>query len=259
MQLSIDGRQLSADELEFLISVSLDEDSDKSDELTLVFWDPDLTRQARYLEDQVVAFSGGWRGDIVKMFYGTIATVEIDGPEDGVPKLTLKCLDMGVAMSADTEPRSWANMKDSDIAKSIAQSGSLIPVVQDTDKVYEQVVKPKGQSDMQFLQNRAESIGYECFISGVELHFHEKGHAEGSATKLEYRQGEHNLLSFNVRHNKGAKQLEVTTSDVDPETKEQSSHTASDSSSRPTAGTVYHEGGSTWSTGKSRGGPKGSW
>lgn len=259
MQLSIDGRQLSADELEFLLSASLDEDSDKSDELTLVFQDPDMSRQERFKEDQLVAFSGGWRGDIVKMFYGTISTIEIEGPEDGVPKLTLKCLDMGVAMSVDIEPRSWANVKDSDIAKSIAQDGGLIPVVQDTGKVNEQVVKPKGQSDMQFLQSRAESMGYECYISGVELHFHEKDYSEGSVIKLEYKKGAHNLLSFNARHNKGSKQPEVTTSDVDPETKEQSTHTASDSSSRSTVGTVYHEGGSTWSTGKSSGGPKGSW
>ncbi len=68
------------------------------------------------------------------------------------------------------QTRSFVGMKDSDIARQIAGDAGLSAKVQDS-KVKLDYVLQHNQTDLEFLQERAQRIGYEVVVQDKTLHF----------------------------------------------------------------------------------------
>lgn len=102
---------------------------------------------------------------------GEITGLEPEFSEDAVPTLVVRGYDRRHRLMRGQKTRSFVKMKDSEIAKQIAQEAGLKIVTTDTTVVLEYVLQ-QNQSDLEFLQKRASRIGYELTIQGQVLGFH---------------------------------------------------------------------------------------
>jgi phage protein D len=91
--------------------------------------------------------------------------------------------------------RTFLNMKDSEIASQIAGDWSLTPQVKDTRVTLDYVLQ-HNQTDFEFLQERAQRIGYEMVVTDTNLHFRPRKN-DGSAVLTLRREVE--LLDFSAR------------------------------------------------------------
>ena len=107
--------------------------------------------------------------------------------------------DLGYRLAQGQKTRSFTAMKDSDIARQIAQDHNLSAMVDDTvDEKKETLdyVLQSNQSDLAFLQTRARRIGYEVFVTEKTLHFRAPKHEAEKVLTLNW---ERDLLEFHPR------------------------------------------------------------
>ena len=86
-------------------------------------------------------------------------------------------------------------MKDSDIANQIAGDWSLTPDTENTRVTLDYVLQ-HNQTDFEFLQERAQRIGYEMVVTDTALQFRPRKNDGGTTLTL---RREVELLEFNVR------------------------------------------------------------
>jgi phage protein D len=75
-------------------------------------------------------------------------------------------------------------MKDSAIASQVAREAGLRATVSDTRITLDYVVQ-HNQTDLEFLQRRAQLIGYQVFVRDKVLHFRPPGYASRPSATLE--------------------------------------------------------------------------
>ncbi|KCZ70550.1 phage protein D [Candidatus Methanoperedens nitroreducens] len=84
-----------------------------------------------------------------------------------------------------TMRRSFKDMKDSDIASSIASETSLTPKVDDTGTIHPYIFQ-NNQSNYEFLLERAKRIGYEMLVDDKTLIFRKSQEDKSPELTLEY-------------------------------------------------------------------------
>lgn len=105
----------------------------------------------------------------------TIATVEIASLEpdfrgDGTDRFVVRGYGKWNRLQNGRKSKTFLDMKDSDIAAQLAQSAGLSADVAATSVVYKYLVQWQ-QTDMEFLMERAERIGYEVYQDATKLVF----------------------------------------------------------------------------------------
>jgi hypothetical protein len=180
----IDGTELSTEDLESLVDVTVEEATDEADAATLVArvtptpdgeWtsilDP-LTAPRTPLVVQVV------HGDVTYRFdgYSTEAAWTIDA--NGSSKITVKALDRTVELDAEEKVAAWPGTTDSGIAEAVFSSYGLTAEVETTPAAPDpdvHVVLQRG-TDWAFVRALAHKWGYaaylECDGEDVVGHFH---------------------------------------------------------------------------------------
>jgi uncharacterized protein len=160
-----------------LISATVVEDVEAPSMFTLEFVNWDLVKGEVTWVDHFL-FSVGNEVEIQMSDEGRLQTVivgEITGLEpefalDDVPTFTVRGYDQRHRLMRGRKTRSFLKMKDSEIASQIAREAGLIAQVEDT-KVQLEYVLQHNQTDLEFLQSRAQRIGYEVFVEHKKLHF----------------------------------------------------------------------------------------
>jgi phage protein D len=113
--------------------------------------------------------------------------------------------------------KSYLRMKDSDIARQIASDSNLDAKVEDTGVAHEYVLQ-HNQTNLEFLQQRAERIGYEIFVQAKTLCFRPRS-ISGAETLVLRREIE--LLEFYPRSTTMNQVADVTVRGWDPKQKKE--------------------------------------
>ena len=190
--------------------------------LTLSSWDTAVMK-VRWIDEDLfkegngVEIEMGYRDRLEKIFNGEITSLEPAFPEGEPSTLTIRGYDRRHRLMGKYKTRTFLKMKDSDIASQIAGNWNLTPDVKDTKVVLDYVLQ-HNQSDFEFLQERAQRIGYEMVVTETTLHFRPRQN-EGRPTVTLNREVE--LLDFFARLTTIGQVEEVIVQGWDPRNKKE--------------------------------------
>ena len=191
------GATISATWADALSLVRVEESVHLPSQATLHFNDPWFNLfEDRTLHVGVgltVAFRHG--GAAVKVFDGEVTSVSMDSGRGTLDELVVVALDRGHRLHRQGHNRTFLKQTDSGIAQKIAQEHGFTADVTATSEQHEYVVQ-HGQTDYEFLRERALRIGYQFWVSEQKLHFKPRPATGTGATTL--RWGE-DLTQLRVR------------------------------------------------------------
>lgn len=216
--IQVDGSDLAPELIADLEDIYVDMTLGAPDMVTLRFSDPQLDR----LEDGFFTIG---KSVVLSMDAGEgkqqVATVEVSAIEpdvqsSGVSTLLVRCYGKMARMHFERRTRSFLKKKDSDLASQIAGEVGLSADVTDSSTTHEYMVQ-WNQTDMEFLLERANRIGYQLYSQEGKLFFQPAGTSRGSAGTLRYAES---LISFQPRLSAIRQATQVTVRGWDPKTKQ---------------------------------------
>jgi phage protein D/phage baseplate assembly protein gpV len=154
------------------------------------------------------------RGDTV-LFVGEITGLEPDYQRGMVADLLVRAYDRSHRLHRGTQTRTFQNATDSDIAQQIAQAAGLQAEVDATTTQHDHVFQD-GLSNLAFLRQRAEAIGYRVWVQEQTLYFKRAATNGGDSVDLEWGR---ELLEFRPLLALNQQVNEVTVRGWNPETK----------------------------------------
>jgi phage protein D len=201
-RLQINGQAFPLDARADLIAVSVLEDVNAASmfTFTLLCWDG-VAMRVKWIDDDFlkegnsVKIDIGYRDKVETLFTGEITGLEPEFSNEQPPTLTIRGYDRRHRLMGRRKTRTFLNMKDSDIANQIAADWSLTPEVRDTQVTLDYVLQ-HNQTDFEFLQERAQRIGYEMVVTDTTLRFRQRQNAGNASVRL---RREIELLDFNAR------------------------------------------------------------
>ncbi len=117
----------------------------------------------------------------IKVFKGEITAIEPNFGREIAATLTVRGYSKGHRLNRNTNIKVYKDMTDGDMVKKIAGEHGLSPKVEDPGQKYDYVYQ-HSQTDMEFLLQRAQRVGYEVFVEDNDLYFRKPKGARGSAT-----------------------------------------------------------------------------
>jgi phage protein D len=112
----------------------------------------------------------GYVDALESVMVGEITGLEPEIDAEHTPMLTIRGYDRLHRLMRGRKTRSFLDQKDSDIVKQVAGEAGLTARVEDTGVVHGYLLQ-HNQSDWEFLQDRAQRIGYELYVEGRDLRF----------------------------------------------------------------------------------------
>lgn len=187
-QLTIDGEDVSAELLESLQRLEVEEHAAMASIMRLTFgiavaeggagWtvvDDGLFPRFAELALSIKVGSG----DPEPLMTGFVIETRTQFAETpGDSRIDVVAMDSSVLMNLEEKIRAWPNMSDGDIAESIFGEYGLNPVVDATEPTRQEddIVPIQRGTDIQFLRILAERNGFSLFVAaaagGLEGHFH---------------------------------------------------------------------------------------
>jgi phage protein D/phage baseplate assembly protein gpV len=195
-EVRISGVTLAADLTDQILSLDVETDLDLAGSFNLVLRNSDNSLLDSALLDlgKTVEIHLGYGNDLSPALLGEIAAIEPSFPQDGPPTIAVSGYDKSYKMRrTQPEPTDYTWTNDSIIAAEIAVANGLVPVVDPTPSVEEQVIQ--AESDMAFLKARAENYFFDVYVEWDRLHF-QLPRPQLSAHLLEWGK---NLSSFSPR------------------------------------------------------------
>lgn len=196
-RLSLNGSELSQDLMPAVEGITVEDEINLPAMFTIKF--------------NIVDFENGtWRGidlntfrvgDEIKVFMGMDSTVEMMTGEITSLDLTfanysfmeIRGYDRLHRLRFGTKRRSFKDMKDSDVASSVASEIGLNPQVDDSGTMNPYIFQ-NNQSDYEFLLDRAKRIGYEMFADDKTFIFRKPHENKSPELRLEYGIDLENLI-----------------------------------------------------------------
>jgi phage protein D/phage baseplate assembly protein gpV len=129
-----------------------------------------------------------------RIISGEITAIEPSFGENQTTTFTVRGYDKSHRLSRGTQARTFINVSDSDIVKKIAGEAGLSPQAEATSEVYDHVYQ-NNLTDLQFLHDRAQRIGFEVYVDESKLYFQKP---KGSRDNVELEWGV-DLRSFRPR------------------------------------------------------------
>jgi Rhs element Vgr protein len=119
------------------------------------------------------------------LFKGEITSLEPIFKPSGQGSLLIRAYDQSHRLHLGKRTRTFLDKSDGDIAKDVAGQSGLTPDVDATQPVFPYVLQ-HNQTNMEFLLERAQRIGYWVYASEGKLHFKKPDATFPAGTKLEY-------------------------------------------------------------------------
>ena len=150
----------------------------------------------------------------------------------GAPTLTVRGYDHSHRLHRGKKSRSFLQVTDSEVAQRIAQEAKLRFQVEATTVVHEYLFQDN-QTDLEFLQARAQNIGYQVYVKDKTLYFVKRESEQEQGPELEWGR---NLRDFRPRLSTMNQVDEVIVRGWDPQRKEEIVSRASESQIAPHVG-----------------------
>ena len=200
MYFKIGGKNASPEMMHDLREIEVDTSLHLPDMFAVHLDDPNLDWIDSPLLDigKLVEISGKGEGESEAgelLTKGEITAIEPELTEQIAATLIIRGYDKSHRLHRGKKTRTFLNMKDSDIVQKIAQECGLSAKVDGTSQVYDHVFQDY-QTDMEFIQGRAQHVGYFVYVKDGTLYFCREPSTGGRAPVLEW--GE-NLMSFQAR------------------------------------------------------------
>jgi phage protein D/phage baseplate assembly protein gpV len=163
---------MAADLTEQVVSLTVETDLDMAGTFSLVLRNPDNVLLDSALLDigKNVEVHLGYGADLVPAFLGEIAAVEPSFPQDGPPAIQVTGYDKSFKLRRNRpDPTTYSMTTDSMIAARIAVENGLIPIVDPTPELPEDITQK--ESDFAFLKARAQRYHYDVYVEWDRLHF----------------------------------------------------------------------------------------
>lgn len=247
---SINGVALGLQRKRSITSIQIDTQCDGSDTATIDITDKDLVyiNDNIFIEDATISISMMFVGTTDKItFNGYVSAIDINFPEDGMPVLSLTCLDGTHVMNRTKKKRSWNNVTRMQVAQKIAaEYGFKFEGETSYNGVVEDTISQSDQTDIEFLEDLAsqEDELYSCKLRGDTLYYKKKNMTAEAVMAIHYKKYPYEVRSFSPRINKETMQDSTTVADVATDTKKTDTATSTGSSKSNIQGTKVSGGSS---------------
>jgi len=196
LSVRINGTALPAEALGDLQEVTVQEDVEALGMFALHFtdWDPDRLQvqwmdHALFTEGNEVQIQLGYEGDaaLTTLMLGDITGLEPEFSADDLPRLVVRGYDQRHRLARGHKTRTFVRMTDSDIARQIATDAGLRAQVDSTEVRLDYVLQ-HNQTDLDFLHERAQRLGYEVVVQDKTLYFRQPPVQQQAAVTLALNQ-----------------------------------------------------------------------
>jgi phage protein D/phage baseplate assembly protein gpV len=182
IEVAVNGQPLAGSILERLARVTVEQSVSLPSTCTLAFLDAgrgaDASDALHYgLLDAnplpigaEVEIKLGHGRPLTAVFRGEITAQELELDGAQLPLYVVRGYDRGHRLQRGRYSRTFLNMTDSDIARSVAEKAGLTCTSDPTSDVYSYVLQDN-QTNWDFLRERAARIGYELYVDGRTVHF----------------------------------------------------------------------------------------
>lgn len=259
----ISGTKLSLEKKQCINSISTKETVEGADSATIELQDPEF----RYIndnvfeEDNTIKIQMGWSGTTYREnFEGYISAIDIEFNSDGIPKLTVTCMDKTHIMNRKKKDRTFEKTTSAAVVKKICKEYGFQCVIDSSYKFEEQeTISQSHQSDIEFITKLAndEVHPFTARLVGNTFHYEKMGKLKTPKMEFTYRKFPHEIISFSPKINKESKQVEIKGASVNTSNKSVSSTTGTSASKSGSASSTG-SGGSGSGTGSTSGGKKSS-
>ncbi|MBD2341681.1 phage late control D family protein [Calothrix sp. FACHB-156] len=182
IEVLIQGKRLPLSTANDLLAVTVSEDLAAPGMFTLelVTWDLAASRFT-WIDDQLfevgknVEIRMGYENSFTSLIVGEITVLEPEFARDDIPILVVRGHDLRHRLMRGKKTRSFVQMKDSEIVNKIATEQGLTAKAED-NRVKLEYVLQHSQTDLEFLQSRADRLGYELVVEAKTLYFRPHQH-----------------------------------------------------------------------------------
>jgi phage protein D/phage baseplate assembly protein gpV len=219
MYLKVHGSYVSAEVMDSVISMEVDDTLSLPDMFSIHLRDPDMkwVDSETFALGKTVAVSASNAGKELKLMSGEITAIEPRFTAGYGPTVVVRGYDRSHRLNRDRKTRSFMQMTDSDIAVKIAREAGLATNVDATRQVHTHILQDN-TTDWEFLTGQAYRIGYRVYVEDATLHFLE---APSSGSQKPVVHWGVDLTQFNARMSTGLQVSEVVVQGWDPGTQKQ--------------------------------------
>jgi phage protein D len=207
----VDGEKLDKGLIGKLITGKVSYSLEKSDMFQVTFNDTEFEIQNKNIFDlgKTIRIELGYNSKFTKMLEGEIVQIKPSYSSGSPTTLTIIGFDKMFRLSRTKHSRSFKNVKDSEIARKIAQELGLDYDIDSTSQTFDYIFQ-NNQSNLNFLKQRARRIDYEVEVEENKLIFKKARHEERKeSVELKW---DKNLMEFNptIDATKIVSEVEVT-------------------------------------------------
>ena len=223
-QLLVDGSAADPELAASVIGIRVTDDMDRASRFWLHLSDVGRkwTQKNKFKPGTQIEIKLGYQGKLKSVCKGEVSNLEIVLTSDGPSRLVASGVDKGHNFDKGTVTQTYKDVKDSDLARRVAQRHGLSADVEDSKVVHDFVIQ-NNLSDYDFLLQRAAVAGFRVYVDGKKLLFKKPKIGDPPAARLVWRE---NIGRFIQEVNTFDQVSKITTTGWDVEKKKEIPSTA---------------------------------
>ena len=234
----ISGTKLSMTKKECISSIEIKETVDGSDTAQIKISDPEFLYidDNIFIEENTIKIKLGWSNTTYRVqFNGYISAIDIEFASNGIPQLTITCMDNTHKMNRKKKNATFFICISAEVVKKIVKNYGFTCVVDSSYKFEKQeTITQSDQTDIDFIQKLAQDEVYPftARLVGNTFYYVKKGKLGTPKMTLTYRDFPHEVISFSPKLNKETKKEEIKSATVKSSNKSVSKSTGTVKSSK---------------------------
>jgi uncharacterized protein len=191
VQILINGATAD-DLLPDLLRIEVTEDLEAISMVTIHLDTPVLfTEKHKWIDDRrfdignSIEIQMGYSNRPRSLIIGEITGLEPEFSQSQGSSLVIRGHDLRHRLLRGRKTESFIKMKDSAIVRKIASNNGLSAIVTETSIIHDYVIQ-HNQTDLEFLQSRAQRLGYEVWVERKNVHFRPSQHEKSKVLTLSF-------------------------------------------------------------------------